>query len=322
MWVLCVRKLDSRVELAVGLRFFAQSSQGEAEIVVGRLVVGRALDGPREMPSRRGKVFAAVGEDAQAGKGSSMMRVARQGLLEERFGELGLASVEGNLSKLVVGLGLDRLQIERSLELRLSVRDALLHLEEVAEAEVSGRIIRVSEQVRAQMPLCIGEVLPVELDAREGIESGRIIRLELEGSLKRILRDRELMDLLCLDTEIQKERPVVGQVFPGVLQADKGRVRSTCLASFESELRGGGQLTLPGVRIAQIQIEDGFKTFHGFREMMLGEENLSEQIVRSGCIRTSVKDLVKQSDSLLRPTLVEANLREQDEGCRIIWLIV
>lgn len=240
-----------------------------------------------------------------------MAGVAGERFLEQGGGHVRLARVKCDLAKLIVGLGLHGLQLDGTLELRLGLIEVLLlHLKQVAEAKVRGRIFGAHGEVGTQVTLGGWELLAIELHAGEGVEGLRIAGSEPQRGFKRVLRDGQLMDLLGLDAEIQQQHRIIGKMFSCVLEAEKGSIRSACSAALDRELRGGAELTLPGFLVTEADAENGLKAIHGFGVAMLIEEDLSAEVVRGWGVGTGFKRPGKEMLGVCSAVLVKADLRE------------
>src|SRR5215469_7000458 len=117
------------------------------------LIFRSSLLRPREILLRLRVVLAAEGDDPHPGQRAAVVGVTREHLLEERRGLRIVLYLELQLSQLVVGLGLYRLQLNGPLKLRFCLRTSLLRLQHSSEAEVCGRILGACREIRAQVGL-------------------------------------------------------------------------------------------------------------------------------------------------------------------------
>ena len=116
-----MRAAIALLKLLLGFFITAQARQREAAIVVrarvgrvGFLSVGKKLLGC-------GVVLAAKSEFAEARECTGVVGIASENALEKRFGFVIMMSVESDLAKLKVGLGLLGLEADRDFELALCV---------------------------------------------------------------------------------------------------------------------------------------------------------------------------------------------------------
>ncbi len=308
MQSLGTRKIGGQLQLTFGTRLVAQARQRQTQVVMGRLVLGRILNGTGQLSPGLGKVLPSVRKDAEAGERTAMVRVALQRLLKQGPGCLRLPSVKRHLPQLKVRLRLQRSELDRTLKLMPRIFTALLHLEQVPHAEVRRSVIWTDGKIAPEMTLGVAEVFPVQLHARQRVKCRRIGGFERESGLQRLLRNRQLMHLLSLNPEIKEQDRIVRQVLPGVLETEKRSLRFARLFGSQSQFPCGRKLSLPRPRVAKIDSESRLKPLHRLRVVALRQQQIAKRIVGSGVIRARRQGAYQQSLCLLRIAVVGKRL--------------